>query len=410
MSERIETVVIGAGQAGLSTSYHLSARGCEHVVLERAAKVAEAWRSGRWDSFTLVTPNWTFRLPGAEYAGPAPDGFMPRDEIVATFERYAERFHLPVRYGVRVDSVEPSSQGRGYLVRAKGEAWEARNVVVATGVFQEPRVPPFSTEIPSHVTQIHTGRYRNPQSLPTGAVLVVGSGQSGCQIAEELYQSGRKVHLSLGGAGRVPRRYRGKDIAEWLHLSGFFDRPVDKLPSPRARFAAPPHLSGRDGGHTINLHQFAKDGVVLLGRLHGAHAGTVYFAPDVKESLAKADQFEAEIAKSIDAFIEQKGLGAPPDRLPQLQDGYEAAEVSELDLAREEIATIVWAVGYTFDFGLVRLPVFEGNGFPVQSRGVTSQPGLFFAGLPWLDTQKTGLLLGVGEQAEWIASCIQDPT
>jgi putative flavoprotein involved in K+ transport len=406
MPERIETVVIGGSQAGLSTSYHLSQRGCEHLVLEQAAKVAEAWRSGRWDSFTLVTPNWAFRLPGAEYQGPAPDGFMPRDEIVATIERYAERFRLPVRHGVRVTSVEPLAGGGGYLVRADGAAWEARNVVVATGMFQQPKLPPCSADIPPRIAQLHTGQYRNPRALPDGAILVVGSAQSGCQIAEELYQSGRRVYLSLGSAGRIPRRYRGKDIVDWLHLSGFFDWTVDKLPSPEARFGGNPHLTGRDGGHTISLHQFAREGVVLLGHLEGARGSKVFLATDVKERLAKADKFEAEILKMIDDAIERKGLEAGPDHVPQLRDGYEAEEITELDLDSAGITTIIWGTGYKFDFSLIRAPVFERNGFPVQRSGVTSQPGLYFAGLGWSDTRKTGLLLGVGKQAEHIASTI----
>jgi putative flavoprotein involved in K+ transport len=345
-------------------------------------------------------------LPGAEYDGAVPDGFMARDEVVATLEGYARRFSLPVVHGVRVGSVEPGPAGRGYLIRANGTVWKARHVVVATGLFQEPRRPSFSAELSPKVRQLHTGQYRNPASLPNGAVLVVGSAQSGCQIAEELYQSGRRVYLSLGSAGRVPRRYRGRDIFEWLHTFGFFDRTVEKLPSPQARFAGNPHLTGRNGGHTINLHQFARDGVILLGRLQSASGEKVSLAPDVRDSLAKADKFEAEILKMIDGAIEQKGLEAPPEQVPTIRDGYQATEVTEIDLGAAGIATIIWATGYRFDFSLVRLPVFEPNGFPLQHRGVTGYPGLFFAGLPWLDTQKTGLLLGVGEQTGLIASAI----
>jgi putative flavoprotein involved in K+ transport len=406
MPEGIETVIIGGGQAGLSTSYHLSRRGREHIVLERAGRVGEAWRSGRWDSFTLVTPNWTVRLPGAEYRGPDPNGFMPRDEIVATLERYAEQFHLPVTFDTRVSSVEPTTDAPGFRVRSNGSVWEARNVVVATGTFQEPRIPPLSAELSPHVTQLHTGQYRSPRAIPPGAVLVVGSGQSGCQIAEELYQSGRTVYLSLGGTGRVPRRYRGKDIVEWLFMSGFFDRTVDKLPSPEARFAASPHVTGRDGGHTLNLHQFAQDGVVLLGHLKAVRGGRLFLASDMKECLTKADRFEAEILKMIDGVIQQQGLDAPPEQVPQRREGYEAKEIAELDLNSAGISAVIWATGYKFDFSMVRTPVFEPNGFPVQRRGVTAQPGLFFAGVGWLDTMKTGLLLGVGEQTEVIAKAI----
>lgn len=406
MGQSIETIIIGGGQAGLSTSYHLAQRGCEHIVLEQAAQAGNAWRNGRWDSFTLLTPNWSFRLPGAEYHGNAPNGFMARDDIVACFEQYVERFHLPVHYGVRVTSVDRKADGKGYLVRTEETAWEARHVVMATGLFQQPKIPSYRISLSAQITQLPSGQYRNPQALPPGAVLVVGSAQSGCQIAEELYQSGRRVYLCVGSAGRVPRLYRGKDIYEWLHLSGFLDRTADKLPSPKAKFAGNPHVSGRDGGRTLNLHQYARDGVVLLGRLKGARDNTVWLADDLKDSLAKADTFEVEIAKLIDTFIAQNGLNAPPENLPQLRDGYDADAITELDMHSAGITTIIWAMGYVFDFSLVKLPICDSDGYPVQKRGVTDYPGLFFIGLPWLYKQKSGLLIGVGEDADFIASAI----
>ncbi len=406
MNKTVESVIIGGGQASLATSYHLNRRGREHIVLEQAAQAGNAWRNDRWDSFTLVTPNWAFRLPGAEYQGNAPDAFMPRDEVVARFEQYVERLHLPVRYGVKVTSVEQNAEGHGYLVRTGEAGIEARNVVVATGLFQRPKVPTFSADLPAQVTQLHSGRYRNPQLLPPGAVLVVGSAQSGCQIAEELYQSGRKVYLCVGSAGRVPRRYRGKDIYEWLLLTGFLDRTVKGLPSPKARFAGYPQVSGRAGGRTLNLHKFARDGVVLLGHLQGVRGNTISLAPGLKENLAKADKFEAEIAAMIDRFIAETGSDAPPESLPALRDAYEADEITELSLTSAGITAVIWAMGYTFDFGLVKLPVFDGDGYPIQQRGVTEYPGLFFVGLPWLYEWKSGQIIGVGEDADFIASAI----
>jgi putative flavoprotein involved in K+ transport len=279
-------------------------------------------------------------------------------------------------------------------------------VVIATGLFQRPKIPTFSADLSSQITQIHSGQYRNPQSLPPGAVLVAGSAPSGCQIAQELYQSGRRVYLCTGSAGRAPRRYRGKDIYEWLYLSGFLDRTTDKLPSPKAKFDANPHVSGRDGGQTLNLHQFARDGVVLLGRLQGGREGKIWLAPDLKDSLAKADQVEADIVKLVDGYIAQNGLDAPQENLPVLRDGYEAQEISELDLRSAGITTIIWAMGYRFDFNLVKLPIFDDDGYPIQKRGVTGHPGLYFVGLPWLYKQKSGLLVGVGEDADFIASTI----
>lgn len=406
IAERIETVIIGGGQAGLATSYHLGQRGREHVVLEQSDRAGHAWRSGRWDSFTLVTPNWTFQLPGAPYEGNEPNGFMPRDEIVSCFEKYVERFHLPVQFNVEVASVERRPDERGYTIRAGETVWEARNVVVAAGLYQHPKLPPFHKDLPAEVTHVHSGRYRNPGGLPGGAVLVVGSAQSGCQIAEELYRSGRRVYLSVGSAGRVPRRYRGRDVVEWLLLAGFFDRTVEKLPSPEARFAGNPHITGRDGGHTLNLHQFAKDGVVLLGHLRGVRQGKVSVASDLKDGLAKADKFEADVVKMIDGYIQQQGLDAPPETLPAPRDGYDVEGIAEVDLRAAGITSVIWATGYTFDFGMVKLPAFESSGFPIQRGGITEFPGLFFVGLPWLDKQKSGLLLGVSENAERAASSI----
>jgi putative flavoprotein involved in K+ transport len=406
MSQKIETVIVGGGQAGLATSYYLNQRGREHVVLEQAAQAGNAWRNDRWDSFTLVTPNWAFRLPGAEYDGPEPDAFMLRDEVVARFERYIEHFHLPVHHGVRVTSVEPNAQGDGYLVGTDEATIEARNVVMATSLFQRPKVPPFGVDLPAQLNQIHSGQYRNPQALPTGAVLVVGSAQSGCQIAEELYLSGRKVYLCVGSAGRVPRRYRGKDIYEWFDLVGLLDRTVDELPSPKAKFAGNPHVSGRAGGRTLNLHKFARDGVVLLGRIQGVNGDTISLAAGLKENLAKVDRFEADIVARIDRFVEQSGSDAPEESLPALRDGYDAEKIAELNLTSAGIRTVIWAMGYAFDFSMVKLPIFDGDGYPIQQRGVTEYAGLFFMGLPWLHKFKSGQIIGVGEDAGFIADAI----
>jgi len=257
MSLHIETVIIGGGQAGLAVSYYLSQQDRPHIVLEQAAQAGNAWRNHRWDSFTLNTPNWQSCLPGAKIPGEDADGFLLRGEIVAYFEEYVERFHLPVSYGVRVEGVLPKLSGRGYVVETSAGRFEADNVVIATGLYQKPKLPSLGADFPQEVKQVHSDKYRNPQSLPEGSVLVVGSGQSGAQIAEELYQSGRKVYLSVSRAGRVPLRYRGKDANWWQHKMGAYDRTVDQLPSPQAKFASKPQISGKDGGHTINFHQFA---------------------------------------------------------------------------------------------------------------------------------------------------------
>jgi putative flavoprotein involved in K+ transport len=403
MRKQIETVIIGGGQAGLATSYHLTNLGHENIVVEKAEQAGNAWRNARWDSFTLNTPNWSFRLPGAEYQGTQPDGFMPRGDIVASFEGYIDRFHLPIKYGVQIQSVEQQTESHTYLVKSTETSWEARNVVVATGIFQQPKIPTFSADMDAGIFKIPAGKYRNPDALPLGAVLIVGSGQSGCQIAEELYQSGRKVYLCVGSAGRVPRRYRGRDIFEWYDLSGYLDRTVDRLTSPQAKFGANPHVSGKDGGHNLNLHQFTRDGVLLLGHIRAAQENLIWFAQDLKENLAKVDKFEAKMVEMIDQHITQTGIHAPEEILPDLRDGYQTQEVAELNLQSAGITSIIWAMGHRFDFSMIKIPVFDSDGFPIQKRGVTSYPGLYFVGLPWLYKPKSGLLLGVGEDAEFLA-------
>jgi putative flavoprotein involved in K+ transport len=403
MTQQVDTIIIGAGQGGLSTSYYLMQQGREHIILEQADQVAEAWRK-RWDSFTLITPNWGIRLPGAEYQGDDPDGFMPRDEVIAYFEDYVEQFELPIKYGVRVISVEPKEVG--YLVRTDKAEYEAANVVIATGMFQQPRIPPFSSNLSAEIRQLHSSEYRNPEALPAGGVLVVGTAQSGCQIAEELYQRGINVYLSVSGAGRFPRRYRGKDITRWLEEIGFYDRTVDKLPSHKAKFAGSAHGTGKDGGHTINLHQFARDGVVLLGHIQSVQEYRIVLVPDLKENLAKADKSEADIVRAVDGYIEKSGLDVLIETLPELSDGFEAEVIPELDLKSAGITSVIWATGYKFDFSLVKMPVFDEDGYPLQKRGVTEYAGLYFMGLPFLHTIKSGLLSGVGDDAAHVASAI----
>jgi putative flavoprotein involved in K+ transport len=404
MSTYIDTVIVGGGQAGLAISYYLRQQGREHVVLERAPAVANAWRSQRWDSFTLVTPNFQVRMPGAEYEGSNPYGFMSRVEVVKYFDDYVDRFGLPVHTEVEVSSVDRS--GEQYLVRTSEGDYTAENVVIATGLYQSPKIPAFNKRIPADILQIHSMEYRNPSSLPEGAVLVVGTGQSGAQIAEELYQSGRKVYLSIGSTGRVPRRYRGRDINQWFTCMGKFDTKVEELPNPRAKFDAHPQISGKNGGETLNLHQFARDGVTLLGHVRDARAGRLIVASDLKETLAKVDQFEAGALKMVDEYILAKGLSIPQETVPQLRDGYAEKVVTELDFKEAGISAVVWATGYTFDYSLVKLPVLDADGYPLQRRGVTRYKGLHFLGMPWLHSRRSGILFGVGDDAAFVAAHI----
>ena len=332
---------------------------------------------------------------------------MPRDEIAARFEKLARP--LPVRYGARVVAIERISASGTYVVEIDGgEQVTARNVVVATGLHQTPKIPSLSRDFPSHIRQLHSDGYRNPEKLPPGAVLVVGSAQSGAQITEELYESGRKVFLAVGRAGRTPRRYRGRDANWWIDRLGHYDRRVSELPSPKAKFSGKPHISGTKGGHTINLHQFAHDGVTLLGRLAGVSDGVVTLAGDLRDNLAAADRSEADLVKAVDAHVAQTRMVAPEETLPALTDGFAQPVLTELDLKAAGITNVIWATGYNFDFSIVRLPVVDGDGFPIQTRGVTAYAGLFFIGLPWLHTAKSGLIYGVGEDASYIADRIAE--
>jgi putative flavoprotein involved in K+ transport len=404
MMTTVNTVVVGGGQAGLSVSHYLKQLSVDHVVLEQADKPGEAWRNHRWDSFALNTPRWQSRLPGVRYGADDPDGFMPRQEIVAHLDEMAQQ--LPIRTGARVVSVARDAASGDYIVSIDGENIRTRNVVVATGLYQTPKIPRLGRDLPAGIRQLHSDNYRNPEQLLPGAVLVVGSAQSGAQIAEELYESGRKVYLAVGQAGRTPRRYRGKDANWWFARVGHYDRTVSELPSPRAKFAGKPHISGTKGGHTINLHQFARDGVTLLGRLEAIDGGIVKLKGDLYDNLAAADRTEAEFVKAVDGYVASTGMSVPAETLPILRDGFDQRLLTELDLAAAGITNVIWATGYAFDFSMIALPVTDGDGFPIQTRGVSAFPGLFFVGLPWLHNAKSGLIFGVGEDARYIADRI----
>jgi len=410
MTEQVEVVIIGGGQAGLALSYYLNQLGRTHLVLEQG-RVGETWRSGRWDSFTLNTPNWMTHLPGFPYQGDDPDGFLPREDIVTYLEQYAASFHSPLQCGVRVTAVRQQPGGNGYLVEAEEMTFAAANVVLATGAFPQPKLPAASAALSMDICQMHTSEYRNPQVLPSGAVLVVGTGQSGCQIAEDLYESGRLVYLSTSSCGRVPRRYRGKDSTWWLSRLGFFDRTLDQLPSPTAKFACNPHVSGNHGGRDINLRQFARQGMILLGHVQAVQGKQIILAPDLEENLAKADAFAAHITQGIDEYITKTGMEVAANSITGEAPSNGATSTKPmltLDLQSAGISTIIWASGYKLDFGWVQLPVFDQAGYPVHQRGITAFPGLYFLGLHWLYKTKSALLYGVGEDAAFIASAIAD--
>ena len=400
--ERVETVVIGAGQAGLSTSYFLTKGGHDHVVLERG-RVAETWHTQRWDGFYLNTPNWAQQLPGHAYRGSEPDGFAPLVEVIEYLEQYAERFAAPVLTNAEVSALRPNSDG-GYVVEVDRRRLRAANVVVATGAYQRPAPSPLADAAPAGLFQLHTSAYRAADQLPPGGVLVVGSGQSGCQIAEELLDAGRTVYLSVGRCPWLPRRYRGRELVRWLIDTGMADETVDTLPSPAARLACNPPVSGNDGGHDCNPRWLARRGAALLGRLEGFQGRTARFASDLAENLARGDEFVAAFERKVDEYVSAAKLDVPEADIRGEPEPVEESPALDVDAA--SIGTILWATGFRPDLGWIDLPVVGDDGWPVQTRGVTAFPGLYFVGVHWLHKRKSALFLGVGEDAEYVAAHI----
>jgi putative flavoprotein involved in K+ transport len=402
-----ETIIIGAGHAGLVMSHQLSEAGREHVVLDRRARLGGGWQD-RWDQFGLVTPNWTASFPGQPYDGPDPDGFMPRDEVVARVARYAATINAPVHLGIDVTRLTTSGPRRLRLETSAG-AVDAGSVVVATGSYHVPQIPPMASSLPASVAQLHSHEYRNERQLPPRGVLVVGSGQSGVQIAEELQEAGRSVFLSVGSAPRVPRRYRGRDIFRWLAdltiegpQVGVGLPTVEKLPDPRLRFAPNPHLSGHRGGHETDLRQLAVGGITLVGRVASIDGNRMHFAPGLSVSLDRADAFFGErLQPMIERYIGLAGIDAPPheDRRPVR---FVPAEIETLDLKDAGISTVLWTTGYRPDFGWIDMPIFDEMGLPKHVRGVTEVPGLYFLGLLWQHTQASATLFGPSLDAPYL--------
>jgi len=414
MDEQIETVIIGGGHAGLTMSCCLSQAGREHVILERG-QIAERWRSERWDSFTFQFPNWTIELPGYKFPCDDPDGFAPGKEIIRFIESYAAIIKAPARCGVQVTSLRQKLESDRYLIQTEGAVIEAANVIIATGGYQEPAIPSVNARMPMDLFQTHSSRYRNSDQLPPGAILVVGSGASGCQITEDLCQRGRKVYLSVGRHLRVPRRYRGRDYGWWRTEMGGWDRTVDMLPPSEIKKFPASLLSGANGGHDIDLRRMAADGVTLLGHLQGITRGKLILAPDLEENLDKGDEAFANFKKSVDFHVRKNGLDIPEESRAE-EDVVILEEISppimEVDLKAAGITSVIWASGFRYDFGWVKLPVLDETGDPVHCRGVTSCPGLYFLGLKWLYKLKSSFISGGGpaEDAAYLAAQIEART
>jgi putative flavoprotein involved in K+ transport len=396
--------VVGGGQAGLSMSWYLRQRGVDHVVFERD-RIGHEWRDRRWHSFCLVTPNWQCRLPGFPYSGDDPDGFMAGAEVVAYLEKYAASFEPPVAEGVAVTRLRRSTTGVFHLTTSAGPC-TADQVVVATGPYHDPAVPRIAERLPAGVVQLHSSQYRQPDRLPAGAVLVVGTGQSGCQIAEDLHLAGRQVHLAVGSAPRAARRYRGRDTLAWLEDMGHYARGIDEFDDADAvRLRANHYMTGRGGGRDIDLRAFARDGMRLYGRLRTVDGPAVTFGDGLRADLDHADAVADGIKDAIDRWIDSRRIDAPAEAryVPVWQPG---APVRAIDLAAEGITAVVWATGYHRDHRWIEVPVFDGRGYPTHERGVTSCPGLYFLGLPWQYTWGSGRFAGVARDAEHLCAAI----
>jgi putative flavoprotein involved in K+ transport len=409
----LEAIVIGGGQAGLAMSHHLSRAGLEHVILERG-RVGETWRSQRWDSFALNTPGRHSALPGdSEGAGPA-DGFAHRDDFVSYLDDYAHRAAVPVQTGVSVTEVRARATGDGFVVRTDGsEAREARAVVVATGLQRVPRLPPFAADLPRDVQQLHSSAYRNAAALPSGAVLVVGSAQSGVQVVEDLLEAGRMVYLATSRVGRLRRRYRGRDIVSWLFDIGFFSQAVATLPNPAMQFAPQPMISGVGPfGHTVSLQSLADRGVTLLGHVDGVDGGRLVLRDDLGANVAWADERSAEVNQGLEAAIARKRIDAAPLEADAADDPHPdpAALHSPtlLDLAGAGISTVIWTTGVTGDLSFLPPEAVSPDGRPSHTEGVAAIPGLYFVGLPWLRNRASGIIPGAGADAAFLVQHIAE--
>jgi len=410
---RFDVVVVGGGQAGLSVGYYLRAADKRFVIFERG-RVGETWRSQRWDSFAVNTPNWANGLPGDPYVGDEPDGFFHRDELVDYLAQYANKFELRVSEGVTVTGVDDIGEDfRVTYQDADGAIGTvaSANVVVASGIMTAPKIPRIGERFPESLLQLHASDYRSPENLPPGAVVVIGSGQSGCQISMDLVDSDRDVYLCTSKVGRLRRRYRQRDVVEWADDMGFWDVSVDQLPDPAIEFAAQPQVSGVGRyGSTLSLQSMARDGVQLMGRLSDVEDGVLKADDSLAEHIAFADDRSAEFTAMIEDWISSSGVSAgliedDPNDEPA---GPEVAEsgITEVDLMESGVGSVIWCTGFTADFDWLHVPVTDEEGRPIHTRGVSPVPGIYFLGFPWLHTRKSGIIHGIDEDARFIAEAI----
>ena len=401
--EKIDTLVVGAGQAGVAMSEHLGNLGVPHLVLERD-RIAEKWRTGRWDSLVANGPAWHDRFPGLEFDDVDPDAFPSKERVADYFNAYASKINAPIRTGVEVKKIERNADRPGFTIETSEGVIEAKRVVAATGPFQIPVIPPIAPE-DEKITQIHSADYRNPEQLPEGAVLVVGAGSSGVQIADELQRAGKKVYLSVGSHDRPPRTYRNRDFVWWLGVLGEWDAEAMKPGKEHVTIA----VSGAHGGHTIDFRGLANQGITLVGLTKSFNHGKVTFQSDLVDNIAIGDKSYLELLDAADAYIARNGLDLPEE--PEARNILPDPEcvtnpMLELDLADAGVSSIVWATGFAVDYSWLNVNAFDQNGKPQHQRGVSTEPGVYFLGLPWLSRRGSSFIWGVWHDAKHIAGHI----
>jgi putative flavoprotein involved in K+ transport len=399
----IDTLIVGAGQAGVAMSEHLSKLGVPHLVLERH-RIAEAWRTARWDSLVANGPAWHDRFPNLEFDDVDPDGFASKEQVADYFVAYATKFDAPIRTGVEVKKVVRNAGRQGFTIETSDGAIEANRVVVATGPFQRPVIPPIAPAA-GKLTQIHSADYRNPEQLPAGAVLVVGAGSSGVQLADELQRAGKQVYLSVGPHDRPPRAYRGRDFCWWLGVLGEWDAEVMWPGKEHVTIA----VSGARGGHTVDFRRLAHQGISLVGLTKSFDDGVVTFEQDLAENIARGDENYLSLLNAADAYVARNGLDLPEE--PGARDippdpACLIDPVLDLDLAKAGVTSIIWATGYAVDFSWLDVDAFDEKGKPKHQRGVSKEPGIYFLGLPWLSRRGSAFIWGVWHDARHIADHI----
>ena len=402
-SETVETLVVGGGQAGLAMSEHLSKCGVPHLVLERH-RIAERWRSERWDSLVANGPAWHDRFPGMEFSDTDPDAFAPKEDVADYFVAYAEKIAAPIRCGVEVMDVQKNTYRSGFRVETSEGVIEANYVVAATGPFQRPVMPAIVPE-DAGVLQIHSNAYRNPDQLPEGAVLVVGAGSSGAQIADELLRTGKRVYLSVGPHDRPPRAYRGRDFVWWLGVLGKWDEEAMEPGTEHVTIS----VSGAYGGKTVDFRRLAAQGMTLLGRTKSFKDGVLTFTPDLADNLAQGDANYLSILDEADAYVARNGLDLaeePEARKIEPDPDCVTNPTLELNLAEAGITSIIWATGFAVDYSWLKVDAFDENGRPKHQRGVSSEPGVYFLGLPWLSRRGSSFIWGVWHDAKYLADHI----